>query len=139
MLDGPPLPPLPLPDGRLDLLLAVSVFTHLGLQTQRLWAAEFRRLLRPGGGLLVTLHGKAYARLLDAESLAVLERNGVLERAGGSEGSNLFATFHTRNFASRLFEAFEVAGYFPSGRIEGERVLFPLASLQDVAVFRKRR
>ncbi len=138
VLDSSLRPPLPLPDCRIDLLLAVSVFTHLRLETQRLWAAEFRRLLKPGGGLLVTLHGEAYARLLDAESLAALKRDGVLERSGGSEGSNLFATFHTGDFASRLFEGFEPAGYFPSGRIAGKRVLFPLASLQDVAVFLKR-
>jgi hypothetical protein len=83
----------------------------------------------------VTLHGEAYARLLDAEGRAVLERDGFLERAGGEEGSNDFATYHAPDFAARLFAGFELAGFFPSGRIGGERVLFPLAALQDVLVF----
>jgi len=137
VFQSPPQPPLALADGRFDLVLAVSVFTHLGLERQSLWAEEFGRLVRPGGALLATFHGEVYARLLDADQLRVLERKGFLENAAGEEGSNLFTAYHTSDFAARLFAGFELAGFFPSGRIGGERVLFPLASLQDVAVFQR--
>lgn len=52
-------PPLPLPDASLDLVYAISIWSHfapgLGLE----WFAEMRRLLRPGGLLMLTTHGLA--------------------------------------------------------------------------------
>jgi SAM-dependent methyltransferase len=50
-------PPLPLADGELDLVYAISIWSHfepgLGLR----WFEEMRRLLEPGGHLVVTTHG----------------------------------------------------------------------------------
>jgi len=46
-------PPLPFPDNSFDLIYAVSVFTHLSEEHQRTWLPELRRVLRPGGRLLL--------------------------------------------------------------------------------------
>ncbi|MGY1688890.1 class I SAM-dependent methyltransferase [Geodermatophilus sp. SYSU D01105] len=55
-------PPLPFDDGRFDLVLGYSVFTHLPVDHQDAWLAELRRVTRPGGLLLLTVHGRsAYA------------------------------------------------------------------------------
>ena len=43
-------PPLDYPDGKFDLIYALSVLTHLSARLQTLWMDEFRRLLRGGGG-----------------------------------------------------------------------------------------
>ncbi len=50
-------PPLPHPDHRFDLVIALSVFTHLTREYQALWLDELRRIIRPGGILLATTHG----------------------------------------------------------------------------------
>lgn len=52
------LPPLPLPDDTLDLVYAVSVFSHL-TDSMAAWLLELRRVLRPDGLLLVTFQGPA--------------------------------------------------------------------------------
>ncbi|MCP4165058.1 MAG: class I SAM-dependent methyltransferase [Chloroflexi bacterium] len=52
-----PQPPLPYLDERFDLILAVSVFTHLTETGQLSWLSELRRVTRPGGVLLLTTHG----------------------------------------------------------------------------------
>lgn len=49
-------PPLPLEDGSFDLVVAVSVFSHLA-DTWSEWLLELRRVLRPDGLLLATFHG----------------------------------------------------------------------------------
>jgi SAM-dependent methyltransferase len=54
------LPPLPLEDASFDVLYAVSVFTHLDEAHQDPWLAEWRRLVRPGGLLLVTYRGEGF-------------------------------------------------------------------------------
>lgn len=53
-------PPLPEPDGRLDLIVAISVLTHMDEGMQRRWMAEWSRVLRPGGLLVATYNGPAF-------------------------------------------------------------------------------
>ncbi|HWB82808.1 MAG TPA: class I SAM-dependent methyltransferase [Bryobacteraceae bacterium] len=55
----PLLPPSPLPDHHFDLILGVSVLTHLNEETQRLWLEELQRVSRPGAILLLSYHGEA--------------------------------------------------------------------------------
>jgi SAM-dependent methyltransferase len=57
------LPILPLRDSSFDLVLAYSVFTHIdALETS--WLAEVRRVLRPGGMALLTIHTERSWELL---------------------------------------------------------------------------
>ena len=132
------VPPLPYPDQRFDLVYAVSVFTHLAYDTQRLWARELARVLKPGGILLLTVHGIPYVRLFLPERLEEFERSGHIETGGAAEGANAFASFHGRGAVDELFSGFERIGYFPSGRIDGKSILFPLAAFQDIYVLRRR-
>lgn len=54
----PLLPPTALPRGGFDALYTYSVFSHIPLESQRAWLAEFARLLRPGGLAVITYHGE---------------------------------------------------------------------------------
>jgi SAM-dependent methyltransferase len=51
------LPPLHFDDGRFDLVLGYSVFNHLNERYQDAWLAELRRLVCPGGILLLSISG----------------------------------------------------------------------------------
>ncbi len=63
-------PPLPVADGAFDLIYSISVFTHLGLEPARRWAAELRRALAPGGYAAVSVQGElAWRRVLEDRSL----------------------------------------------------------------------
>ncbi len=50
-------PPLPLATGSLDLIWAMSVFTHIGEQWSD-WLGEMHRLLAPGGILIASFLGE---------------------------------------------------------------------------------
>jgi SAM-dependent methyltransferase len=50
-------PPLPLADGSLGLAFGISIWSHFEPQLGLVWFEEMRRLLRPGGLLVVTTHG----------------------------------------------------------------------------------
>lgn len=48
-------PPLPYPDGFFDFVYANSVFTHIPCPLIDRWAAELRRIIRPGGYLIFSV------------------------------------------------------------------------------------
>jgi SAM-dependent methyltransferase len=50
--------PLPYEDGSFDLIYAASVFTHIPDWAP--WVREMHRLLRPGGTLVASLHGRGF-------------------------------------------------------------------------------
>jgi hypothetical protein len=69
-----------LPPASFDVIYAVSVVTHLDQAAQRLWFAEWRRLLRPRGRLLLTFHGESVWRDLSVSDIAEIEQKGLLFR-----------------------------------------------------------
>ena len=134
-------PPLPYPDRSFDVVFVVSVFTHLSLASQRRWVDELRRILRPGGAALLTLHGASYVHHIfpaQPEMAERLTRDGHVVTPVGAEGSNQFASLHTRGFVRSLFSGFELTGFFPNGRLGGRRLAYPTFMLQDVYVLRRR-
>jgi len=55
-------PPLPYEEESFDAVFGLSVMTHLRKDCQLEWLNEIARVLRPGGVLLATVHGKEAAR-----------------------------------------------------------------------------
>jgi ubiquinone/menaquinone biosynthesis C-methylase UbiE len=56
-------PPLDFPDDQFDLVIALSVFTHIAVGWSD-WLLELRRVLRPGGLLIATFLDSSYGRTL---------------------------------------------------------------------------
>ena len=102
-------PPAPYPEGRFDLVYAISILTHLTEPAAQAWLAEFARMLRPGGLLLVTTHGDAFReRLTAGERLRYDGGEPVIQRAG-MEGSNICAAYHPPSYVTgRLLAGFDV-------------------------------
>jgi len=103
-------PPLEFPDAHFDVIYLLSVFTHLRRGTQIDWIREFARITRPGGTVLVTFHDEDHPALATIQGgRMALERDGFFIANDSSEGSNLIATFQSRESSRRLFaEHFEV-------------------------------
>jgi SAM-dependent methyltransferase len=55
---SPAAPPLPLDAKSLDLIYAVSIWSHYAERLALLWLKEMHRLLKPKGLLYITTHGK---------------------------------------------------------------------------------
>lgn len=127
-------------DDCFDFIYIISVFTHLKLDTQRKWIAEIERILKPGGLLLITLHGEFYMRNTYYEQPEKIEQFlelGYYEpNTKEGEGENSFGTFHGINFVQNMFSNFELIRFFPQGNTRSKRKIFQIALAQDVYVMR---
>ena len=64
-----PHPPTPYADGTFDAIISFSVFTHLTRDVQKEWLREMRRVLKPGGIFLASVHGEFAASFSDDSSV----------------------------------------------------------------------
>jgi SAM-dependent methyltransferase len=111
-------PPLPLSAESFDVALAVSVLTHLPEHLQQAWLDELRRLLRPGGLLIVTTHGDRYRYRLDDEERDAYERGELVVRWESVAGTNLCTAFHPERYVrERLTAGFELLEFAPEGAV----------------------
>ena len=80
------LPPLPWDADSFELIFSVSVFSHLSEKSHRVWLAELERLARPGGHLVLTVHGEhALQRTRTEPVMRDLIEVGEAEMAAGQE------------------------------------------------------
>jgi SAM-dependent methyltransferase len=119
-------------DHSFDFVYALSVFTHLTASQHRFWIEELRRILRPGGYLFLTTHGKHYEQQIP-EGLRTNFRNGELvvvmpDRAG----ENTCAAFHPEKYVrDELAHGWEIVDFVEQGALGNP--------LQDVYLLRNPR
>lgn len=138
-------PPLPFKDQQFDLIYLVSVFTHLPLNCQQKWLREFKRILKKGKALVITLQGMAYLNYFKREyhiAYDKLVKKGYVDtnktKANGVPGSNVFFTAHMPEFARKtLFKDWELLEYLPGGKLRNYLATFndlSFAGVQDIYV-----
>jgi SAM-dependent methyltransferase len=111
-------PPLPFDTDSFDLVYALSVLTHLPVDLQLRWLDELRRVLRPGGYLLVTVHGDAYLDRLAPEEAVRFRAGECVVRWSEVAGSNLCTTFHPASFVKGpLSEGLDIVEVVPRGAL----------------------
>jgi len=98
-------PPVDFDDGTFDLVYALSVFTHLTADLQLAWRDELRRVLRPGGRLLVTTHGRSYVPRLEPQEREQFERGELVVRWADVPGTNLCSAYHPERYLRETFAA----------------------------------
>jgi SAM-dependent methyltransferase len=74
------LPPLPFPSGHFDIVYCFSVFTHLDEALQNIWLSELKRVVRPQGIVILTVHGQRAVKGLDKDAAIELARKGFVHR-----------------------------------------------------------
>lgn len=104
-LENQLVPPLPLPTGGLDCIYAISVFTHLAVDTQRRWMAELLRVVGTGGVVIFSTHGAACVPLLLPAERRAFEAGEPVIRGNVREGRKSFVAFHPARFVREVLLA----------------------------------
>jgi SAM-dependent methyltransferase len=111
-------PPLAYGDDAFDLAYALSVFTHLDERRQRAWIGELRRVVRPGGHLLLTTHGRRYRDELPPDLAARFDAGELAVRHAEDAGSNVCGAYHPEGYVrGTLAAGWEVAAFVPEGAL----------------------
>jgi SAM-dependent methyltransferase len=118
-------PPLPYEDKSFDVIYGLSVFTHLRANWETAWLKELHRVLKPGGTILMSVHGQTaidfaalepsvYKNLMDRverEGLVVTSENNQLDGfvECPSEYVNVFhSQKHIRDVWGQFFVDIEI-------------------------------
>jgi cyclopropane fatty-acyl-phospholipid synthase-like methyltransferase len=115
-----------------DLIYAISIFTHLSEPLQIAWMAEFHRLLKQGGLLIVTTHGaqEYFLELLtEQEKQAVLKGQLVVHQPERQGSNDCFTVQTLAHVKALLGEHFELLDYREQGS--------PGNPAQDIYLIRK--
>lgn len=115
-----PLPPLDYETGFFDLILAISVFTHLDEHYQFKWLEELKRIAAPNGILLLSLQGDSYWKNLPSSVVDEIKAKGfVFHKTDYWKG--LFPewyqlSYHTPAYVQNVYSRyFKVLNYIPRG------------------------
>lgn len=107
-------PPLKYGSDFFDFIYARSVFTHLGIELQKAWMKEFRRILKTGGYLYLTTHGDNTFNNLTHNERELLNEKGFLIINQEIEGDNRCTCYQTKKFfEENLINGFELIDFSP--------------------------
>lgn len=130
-----PYVPLKYPDSSFDLVVSLSVFTHLTKDQQRDWLKEMDRILAPGGLFIVSVHGLPAAERAAERFLSErLKRQDFFDDLpdpaldGIAPDGYYRATYQKESFTRPFFgKFFDVLEYIEAG-----------VGIQDLVVVRKK-
>ena len=93
------MPPLSFADNTFDVIYNFSVFTHLSEETQKAWARELLRVLKPGGLFICSTHGIYYRNRLAGKAEARQFNEGrVVVQSHYAEGKKWFLALHPERY-----------------------------------------
>lgn len=111
-------PSLTYTDGRFGFVYALSVFTHLPETLQEAWMQELRRVLRPGGHLLLTTHGSHYLDELTEDEQRRFRAGLLVVRHDDRPGSNVCGAYHPEaHVREHLANGFSIVEFIPKGAL----------------------
>lgn len=107
-------PPTPYVSGSFDLVYALSVFSHLDAVLQRGWLTEFRRLLRPGGLLVLSVLGERMRHRLDRPEQQRFDCGEMVVQRPRLAGRNLCTVYHPGSYVTDTL----LAGFYEIRRFD---------------------
>jgi 2-polyprenyl-3-methyl-5-hydroxy-6-metoxy-1,4-benzoquinol methylase len=109
-------PPTRYSDDQFDLVYALSVITHLTDDLGRAWIEEWRRMIRPGGLLLVTTIGEVGRQQLNARQRERYDSGEPVVTKEGLQGMNACVAHHPPRYVTgTLLAGLDVLAVVPGG------------------------
>jgi SAM-dependent methyltransferase len=120
-------PPLPFATGNdFDLIISLSVFTHIPLEQQTVWLQEMKRALKPNGFLVCTVVGNSHIdaqlgvngrRIIQEKGEITLGKDDPGVSLSTQAGGSAYDVFQRRDRVIEVFgSVLRLRDYIPSSR-----------------------
>jgi|SRR5436190_1685217 len=111
-------PPMNFSDSFFDIIFGLSIFTHLSEKNHFDWINELHRIVKLGGGILITTQGESYKSGLTTKEKELFDSTQLVTRKYLNEGNRLYSSFQPVGFINELIrERFRVLEFIP-GKID---------------------
>jgi 2-polyprenyl-3-methyl-5-hydroxy-6-metoxy-1,4-benzoquinol methylase len=106
--------------GQYDLIIALSVLTHLPASEQANWLNILHSLLNPQGLVWLSTHGKTYLHQLTLQQKKELADQGIITLGADKIGSRQMRTYHTYSGMKLLLgRDWEIVMYYDGQKFPG--------------------
>ncbi len=103
-----------------DLIIALSVLTHLPASEQANWLNKLNGLLQPQGLVWLSTHGKIYLHQLTHQQKKQLSEQGILTLGADKKGSRQMRTYHSYSGMKQLLGHYwEIVMYYDGQKFPG--------------------
>jgi len=123
-------PPLLFENNMFDIIYGISIFTHLSEKMHYAWMDELFRVLKPGGILLLTMHGEAFTTKLTEAKRKIFDQGRIVVLSNTKEGHRTYSAFHPVPFVRGLAGNNRVVAFEEGGFVNGK-------PQQDLWMFQK--
>lgn len=121
------IPPLDYASESFDFAYAISVFTHLPEDMQLEWMEELARVLKPGGVLLITVHGESRMFQLSLDEQRQFQAGQLVIKDEAAAGTNACGAYHPERYVQdHLAAAFDLVDFIPQGARDANQDIFLL-------------
>ncbi|KPK85166.1 MAG: hypothetical protein AMS27_08200 [Bacteroides sp. SM23_62_1] len=124
-------PPLSYEDKFFDIIIAVSVFTHLSEVMHHAWFKELTRICKKNGIIYITTQGRSFRSKLTGMEIRLFDEGKLVTRGKVKLGHRTYCAFQPLEFMMQLFQGFELIEHIERAS-EGNYIP------QDIWIIRKR-
>ncbi len=94
---------LPYENDFFDFIFGISIFTHLSAEKHVEWTAELTRILKKGGRMFFTTHGRAFTGKLSKHEREQFNNGNLVVRGKVTEGHRTYSAYHPASYLNQLF------------------------------------
>lgn len=130
-------PPMPFEDASFDLVIGISVLTHLEEPVQDAWLAELQRIVEPGGLVLLSIQGLAQSALyrMPVERQKAVQKQGIFH---AGRNAQLDQVIDAPNYYVDMIHSHDYVMAHWGQYFDVLEIVESIAGNQDLVVMRRR-
>jgi ubiquinone/menaquinone biosynthesis C-methylase UbiE len=113
-------PPMTFNNSSFDIILSISIFTHLSEKNHIEWFNELLRIARQNAVILLSTQGKAFLYKLSKEEINKFSNGELVVRGKTKEGHRTFSAFHSPEYIKKLISPNKILEFIEGGKSNGK-------------------
>jgi SAM-dependent methyltransferase len=112
-------PPVMFDDNSFDIILGISIFTHLSEKMHGAWFNELLRIARHNGIILLSTQGGAFRGILSEDEIKKFNNGELVVRGKTREGHRTYSAFHSPAYIKKLIYPNKILEFIEGGKSKG--------------------